>query len=97
MTVDWKADRALVIFGPCVGWTVLGFTLAVSLATGLVFGLTAAYPIVRRDLAATPGGVYRPRRPQASPLYRLIEDHFEEFSPARNHRSHRGYGCRSVV
>jgi putative ABC transport system permease protein len=35
-----------------VDLTVLGFTLAVSLVTGLIFGLTAAYPIVRRDLAA---------------------------------------------
>jgi len=26
-----------------------------------------------------PSGVYRPRRPQASPLYRLIEDYFDDF------------------
>ena len=25
-------------------------------------------------------GLYRPRRPHASPLYRLIEDHFAESS-----------------
>lgn len=33
--------------------TVLSFTLGVSLLFGIVFGLTTAYPIVRRDLAAT--------------------------------------------
>ena len=32
--------------------TVLGFTLGISLLTGLVFGLTAAYPAVRSDLAS---------------------------------------------
>jgi len=26
-----------------------------------------------------PAGVYRPRRPLASPLYRLLSDHFEHF------------------
>jgi putative ABC transport system permease protein len=32
---------------------ILGFTLVVSLVCGLVFGLTAAYPIARKDLAST--------------------------------------------
>ena len=35
---------------------------------------------VGRWRSATPAGVYRPRRPRTSPLYRLIEDHFEEFA-----------------
>ena len=46
----------------------------------------------------TPSGVYRPRRPQASPLYRLIEDHFEEFSTVYDERFARRWGYwRSVV
>jgi hypothetical protein len=28
---------------------------------------------------SAPSSVYRPRQPQASPLYRLINDHFQEF------------------
>ncbi len=36
-----------------IDWTVLSFTLGISLVCGLIFGLAAAYPIVRSDLAAT--------------------------------------------
>jgi len=47
---------------------------------------------------ATPSGVYKPRRPQSSPLYRLIEDHFEEFSTVYDERFSRRWGYwRSVV
>ena len=35
---------------------------------------------------AKPVGVYRPRRPRASALYRLIEDHFEEFATVYDER-----------
>jgi putative ABC transport system permease protein len=34
-------------------WMVLGFALGTSLVTGLLFGLTAAYPSAHSDLAAT--------------------------------------------
>ena len=45
-----------------------------------------------------PSGVYRPRRPQASPLYRLIEDHFEEFCTVYDERFSRRWGYwRKVV
>ncbi len=36
--------------------------------------------------STTPSGVYRPRRPQASPLYRLTEDHFDEFCTVYDER-----------
>ena len=50
----------------------------------------------RRTTASS--GVYRPRKPQASPLYRLIEDHFEEFSTVYDERFSRRWGYwRSVV
>jgi hypothetical protein len=43
-------------------------------------------------------GVYRPRRPRASPLYRLIEDHFEEFATVYDERFARRWGYwRPVV
>ena len=46
----------------------------------------------------TPSGVYKPRRPQASPLYRLFDDHFEEFSTVYDERFSRRWGYwRSVV
>jgi hypothetical protein len=40
-------------------------------------------------------GVYRPRRPRVSPLYRLIEDHFEQFATVYDERFARrwGYGA----
>ncbi len=47
---------------------------------------------------ATPAGVYKPRRPQASPLYRLIEDHFQEFTVVYDERFTRRWGYwRPVV
>jgi hypothetical protein len=52
----------------------------------------------RRRCTATPAGVYRPRRPRASPLYRLIEDHFQEFTTVYDERFSRRYGYwRPVV
>jgi hypothetical protein len=46
----------------------------------------------------TASGIYRPRHPQASPLYRLIEDHFDEFSTVYDERFSRRWGYwRSVV
>jgi hypothetical protein len=37
-------------------------------------------------VTADPAGVYRPRRPRASPLYRLITDHFQEFATVYDER-----------
>ena len=37
-------------------------------------------------------GVYRPRRPLASPLYRRLEDHFAEFSTVYDERFAHRYG-----
>ena len=42
--------------------------------------------------ATEPSGVHRPRRPQATPLYRLIEDHFEEFCTIYDERFSRRWG-----
>ena len=43
-------------------------------------------------------GVYRPRRPRSSPLYRLIEDHFEQFATVYDERFARRWGYwRPVV
>lgn len=45
-----------------------------------------------------PSGVYRPRRPRASPLYRLINDHFQEFTTVYDERFQRRWGYwRPVV
>ena len=45
-----------------------------------------------------PQGVYRPRNPQASPLYRLFEDHFDELERVWEERYEREYGFwRPVV
>ena len=41
---------------------------------------------------ARPVGVYRPRRPRASPLYRLLEDHFREFTTVYDERFARRWG-----
>jgi predicted permease len=40
------------ISGVRIDWTVLGFALGISLLTGIIFGLTAAYQAVRSDLSA---------------------------------------------
>jgi hypothetical protein len=46
----------------------------------------------------TAAGIYRPRRPQASPLYRLIERHFQEFTTVYDERFARRWGYwRPVV
>ncbi len=37
-------------------------------------------------------GVYRPRRPRASPLYRLLEDHFADFATLYDERFAHRYG-----
>jgi hypothetical protein len=43
-------------------------------------------------------GVYRPRRPQSSPLYRLLEEHFERFLLVYEEQYESRYGpLRSVV
>jgi predicted permease len=36
-----------------IDWVVLAFTFGISLLSGLIFGLTAAYPAVRADLATS--------------------------------------------
>ena len=47
---------------------------------------------------ATPAGIYQPRRPQSSPLYRLIDDHFQEFTTVYDERFSRRWGYwRPVV
>jgi putative ABC transport system permease protein len=60
IAVAWVGRDALLALGgqnlPRIGTieidgVVLAFTLGVSLVTGLLFGLTAAYPTVRADLA----------------------------------------------
>ncbi len=61
LPVAWLAMNSLLALGaqglPRLGevridWVVLAFTLGISLLSGLVFGLTAAFPAVRSDLAA---------------------------------------------
>jgi hypothetical protein len=43
-------------------------------------------------------GVYKPRRPQASPLFRLVSDHFRAFHAAYEERFAQAYGdWRPVV
>jgi len=42
-------------------------------------------------------GVYRPRRPRGSPLYRLIEDHFEQFATVYDERFARRNAILSEV
>ena len=40
----------------------------------------------RAALAQLGFAVYRPRRPRASPLYRLLDEHFAEFSTVYDER-----------
>jgi len=42
--------------------------------------------------ACTPAGVYKPRRPQASPLFRLVSDHFRAFHAVYEDRFAATYG-----
>jgi putative ABC transport system permease protein len=61
LALAWVGMDALLALGGAnlprlsgirIDWTVLGFTLGISLLTGVIFGLTAAYQAVRSDLAA---------------------------------------------
>jgi len=61
LPMAWLGMNSLLALGaqdlPRVGeiridWVVLAFTLGISLLSGLIFGLTAAFPAVRSDLAA---------------------------------------------
>jgi hypothetical protein len=46
----------------------------------------------------SPAGIYRPRRPQSSPLYRLLQDHFEALAGIYEERFEHRYGpWRPVV
>lgn len=47
--------------------------------------------------ACAPAGVYKPRRPQASPLFRLVSDHFRAFHAAYEDRFADTYGDWSPV
>ena len=50
------------------------------------------------DPAPAAGGVYKPRRPQASPLFRLVSDHLHRLQTACDERFARDYGpWRPVV
>jgi len=50
------------------------------------------------DAVAAPSGVYKPRRPQASPLFRLVSDHLHRLQTVYDERFAREYGpWRSVV
>jgi len=52
------------------------------------------------DAAPAPAarGVYRPRRPQASPLFRLVQDHLHRLQTVYDERFAREYGpWRPVV
>jgi len=50
------------------------------------------------DAVAAPRGVYKPRRPQASPLFRLVSDHLHRLQTVYDERFAREYGpWRSVV
>ncbi len=53
---------------------------------------------VCRPGGAAPVGVYKPRRPQASPLFRLVEDHFRTLQLVYDERFAPTYGTwRAVV
>ncbi len=50
------------------------------------------------DPAPAARGVYRPRRPQASPLFRLVSDHLHQLQKVYDERFVRKYGpWRPVV
>ena len=50
------------------------------------------------DAAAVARGVYKPRRPQASPLFRLVSDHLHRLQTVYDDRFAREYGpWRPVV
>jgi len=50
------------------------------------------------DAVAAPRGVYKPRRPQASPLFRLVSDHLHRLQTVYDERFAREYGpWRPVV
>ena len=50
-----------------------------------------------RSGEARPACVYKPRRPQASPLFRLVADHFTAFHAAYEERFAPVYGDRRPV
>ena len=50
------------------------------------------------DVASAARGVYQPRRPQASPLFRLVSDHLQRLQTVYDERFAREYGpWRPVV
>ena len=50
------------------------------------------------DAASAARGIYKPRRPQASPLFRLVSDHLHRLQPVYDERFVREYGpWRPVV
>ena len=46
----------------------------------------AGAPVGQRRRAGGSVGIYRPRRPRASPLYRLLDDHFHTFATVYDER-----------
>lgn len=44
------------------------------------------------DAAPAARGVYKPRRPQASPLFRLVSDHLHRLQTVYDERFAREYG-----
>ena len=50
----------------------------------------ATCPVSQKSEASRP--TYRPRRPRRSPLYRLLEDHFEDFLLSYEEHLQRQYG-----
>ena len=66
--------------------------------SGLHFLGCQSYEAVRTYVQCLPQGVYRPRNAQASPLYRLVEDHFDKLERVWDGRYEREYGFwRPVV
>jgi len=51
---------------------------------------TATCPINQKPAVSRP--TYRPRRPRRSPLYRLLEDHFEDFLGSYDEHFQNQYG-----